>query len=60
MQYQLLTERGLQPNDNMSSMQLFYFYSKLQKDLEAKQQALLAEKQAAQRREARVAAQRRR
>lgn len=43
MQYLLLAERGLQPTLETPSMVLFYFHSKLQKDIEARQQAALAE-----------------
>jgi len=34
MQYELLRHRGLQPNDELPSMSLLYFYSKYKKERE--------------------------
>ena len=42
MQYDLLKYTGLQPNDKMPSMSLFYSYSKMAKDIEKKEQEKIA------------------
>lgn len=40
MQYELLAHRGMQPNDEISSMFLLYSYSKYKKEREEAAQAL--------------------
>lgn len=36
MQYELMSDRGMQPVEDMPSMSLLYFYSRYRKDRQAK------------------------